>query len=121
MSLAVKVDEDLPRAIAVLIRHAGHDAATVVEQGLGGSPDAVLWKTIQAEARFLVTADKGFANIREHPPGAHAGILLLRPAQDGIRPLVELMQRLLRTRSLDDLRETVTVVTPRSVRIRRRT
>jgi predicted nuclease of predicted toxin-antitoxin system len=119
MPLAVKGDEDLPKAIAVVIRNAGHDASTVVEQGLGGSPDAVLWKTIQAEAKFLVTADKGFANIREHPPGTHAGVLLLRPEQDGIRPLVELMQRLLRTQSLDDLREAVTVVTPRSIRIRR--
>ncbi len=35
----VKVDEDLPRSVAVRLRLAGHDAMHVVEQGLSGSSD----------------------------------------------------------------------------------
>ena len=31
-----KIDENLPREVAALLRDAGHDAMTVVDQGLGG-------------------------------------------------------------------------------------
>lgn len=41
MALAVKVDEDLPRAAAQLLREHGYDAASVVEQHMGG------WKGIR--------------------------------------------------------------------------
>ena len=39
---------------------------------------------IQKDERYLVTADKGFGDIRTYPPGTHHGILLLRPDEDGI-------------------------------------
>jgi hypothetical protein len=44
-----------------------------------------------AEQWFLVT-DKGFGDIRVYPPGS-AGVLILRPDEDGIRPMVELFSR----------------------------
>jgi uncharacterized protein DUF5615 len=50
---------------------------------------------LQEEKRFLITADKGFSDVRIFPPGRHAGILLLRPDEDGIRQLVDLLQRVL--------------------------
>lgn len=40
MPASLKVDEDLPREVTLLLREHGHDAKSVVEQGLGGSPDA---------------------------------------------------------------------------------
>lgn len=66
-----------------------------------------------------MTADKGFGDIRFYVPGTHAGILLLRPDQDGIRPVMELLERVLENYDLEALLGTVTVVTPRSIRIRR--
>ena len=86
---------------------------------MGGYADAALWRAVQAEGRFLVTADKGFADIRFYAPGTHAGVLLLRPEQDGIRPVTELLERVLANFALETLAETVTVATPRGVRIRR--
>jgi predicted nuclease of predicted toxin-antitoxin system len=115
----VKVDEDLPQPVALSLRDRGYDAVSVVEQGMGGWKDPDLWQAVQAERRFLVTADKGFADVRLYAPGTHAGILLLRPDQDGIRPVVELLERVLANYDLGVLAGTVTVVTPRSVRIRR--
>jgi hypothetical protein len=79
----------------------------------------VLWQSIQSEQRFLVTADKGFANIRVYPPGTHSGVLLLRPDEDGIEPLVDLVRRVLRREGLDQLRGTVTVATRRGIRVRK--
>lgn len=63
--MKIKVDEDLPKRVATLLRERGYQADTVIEQGLSGWKDANLWRKIQAESRFLITADKGFADLRE--------------------------------------------------------
>jgi len=117
--MRIKVDEDLPRATVQMLRDRGHEAVSVIEQGMGGWKDPVLWQAIQSEQRFLVTADKGFADIRSYPPESHAGVLLLRPDEDGIQPVIELLERVLANYDLKALARTVTVVTPRGIRIRR--
>ncbi len=117
--MRVKVDEDLPRVVSQLLRNAGHEAASVLDQGMGGWIDARLWKAVCDEGRFLVTADKGFGDVRLYVPGTHAGILLLRPDRDGIRPVVELLQRVLDHTGLEALATTVTVASPRGIRSRR--
>lgn len=86
---------------------------------MGGATDEVLWQTVQSERRLLITADKGFGDIRAYPPGTHAGILLLRPEEDGIGPLIHLVRRVLAEETLDRLRATLTVASPRSIRIRK--
>ena len=91
MSLKIAVDEDLPRRAIRTLR----------------------------EQRFLVTADKGFGDIRTYPPGKHFGILLLRPDEDGIRPVVELLEQVVNSYKLEDLVGATTVVTPRGIRMRR--
>ena len=117
--MQIKVDEDLPRAVATLLRHAGHDAQTVREENMGGAKDPQLWRRTLREERLLITADKGFGDIRHYPPGTHPGIILLRPMEDGIRPLQGLMETLLAQCRLEDLAGYITVVTPSRVRIRR--
>ena len=119
--MRIKVDEDLPRAVVQMLRERGHDALGVLEQGMGGWKDLALWQSVQAEGRFLITADKGFADIRVYRPGTHAGVLLLRPDQDGIRPTLSLLQRVLANYDLEDLRGTVAVATSRGLRVRRPT
>ncbi len=119
MAFLVKIDEDLPRTVAQRLRENGYDAANVIEQKMGGTKDPALWKAVQQEKRFLITADKGFADVRTYPPGKHAGVLLLRPDEDGIRPIIDLISKLLRTYKLDDLAGSITVVTPRGIRIRK--
>lgn len=81
--------------------------------------DQALWQAVRDEHRLLVTADKDFGDVRVYPPGTHAGILLLRPDQDGIRPITELLERVLTSYSLEALEATITVATPRGIRIRR--
>jgi predicted nuclease of predicted toxin-antitoxin system len=117
--MRVKVDEDLPEAAAQMLRRRGHQALGVVEQGMGGTKDPDLWRAVQAERRFLVTADKGFGDIRSYPPGTHQGLLLLRPDQAGIRPVLDLLEQVLNAYDLEALVGTTAVVTPRGVRIRR--
>ena len=114
----IKVDEDLPLAVAEILREAAYETDTVLEEGLGGWKDPDLWRVVQAEERFLVTADKGFGDIRAFPPNTHAGVMLLRPDEDGIRPLIELMEQVLSLYDLRYLSGLLAVVTPRGVRIR---
>lgn len=61
MTLKVMVDEDLPRQAVQLLREHGYDAASVVEQGMGGWKDPPLWIAVQKDERYLVTAEKGLA------------------------------------------------------------
>ena len=117
--MRIKVDEDLPKAAIQMLRAHGHETLGVIDQGMGGAKDPELWRAVQSEHRFLVTADKGFGDIRSYPPGTHQGILLLRPDQAGIRPVLDLLERLLAAYDLGILVGTIVVATPRGIRIRR--
>lgn len=117
--MKIKVDEDLPKRVAALRRESGYDADAIVEQSMTGWKDTEVWHKIQMEERFLITADKGFADIRVYQPGTHAGVLLLRPDQDGIRPMVDLLEKVLHSFGLLTLSGTTAVVTSRGVRIRK--
>lgn len=115
----IKVDEDIPPIAATWLREKGYEASTVVEQGMGGWKDDALWQAVQADTQFLLTADKGFGDIRAHPPGSHNGVLLLRPDVDGIRPILDLLQMVLSEVNLPQLTGTISVATPRGLRVRR--
>lgn len=115
----IKVDEDIPPIAAVYLQEHGYTASTVVAQGMGGWKDEALWQAVQADQQFLLTADKGFGDVRRHPPGSHAGILLLRPDEDGIRAILDLLQMVLAQVDIAQLAGTIAVATPRGLRIRR--
>ncbi len=119
MSFSVKVEEDLPRSAIDLLPEQGYETLGVIDQEMSGWKDESIWNAIQQEKRFFVTADKGFADIRLHPIGQHAGLLLLRPDEDGIRPLLELLRQALKSCRLEELSGTIAVVTPRGLRVRR--
>lgn len=115
----IKVDEDIPPVAATWLREKGYLASTVVEQGMGGWKDAALWQAVQIDNQFLLTADKGFGDIRAYPPGNHGGVLLLRPDEDGIRPILDLLKMVLTEVDMQQLTGTISVATPRGLRIRR--
>lgn len=118
--MQIKVDEDLPYAITLLLRQRGYpDTRSVVEQRMGGWKDPILWEAVQDEGRFLVTADKGFADARIYPPGKHAGVLLLRPDADGIGPVVDLIEQVLTATDLTSLRGSLAVASSQGLRVRR--
>ena len=76
--MRVKLDENLPIQLKRLFAESGHDAATVVDEGLGGAPDPEIAAACIAEERVLVTQDFDFSNIRTYPPGEYAGIVVFR-------------------------------------------
>ncbi|MBK8933535.1 MAG: DUF5615 family PIN-like protein [Chloroflexi bacterium] len=50
--MQIKLDENLPVELAVMLRQLGHDAETVPEENLDGADDDQVWQAAQAENRF---------------------------------------------------------------------
>lgn len=115
----IKVDEDLPRHIVEVARERGHEATSVLGQGWQGTPDDALWPRIQAEGRWLITADKAFGDLRRFAPGAHAGVIVVRCAQQSRRNQLYLAAEVLDRIALDEAAGAVVVVTERGIRVRR--
>ena len=76
--MKLKTDENLGLSIAGLLRQAGHDVATVVEQGLRSSTDPNLIQICRTEGRCLVTLDMDFSNPLRFKPSDYSGIAVLR-------------------------------------------
>lgn len=58
-----KIDENLPTEIAEYLRSAGHDAVTVVDQGIKGFADLAVLAVCLVEGRVQVTLDTYFLDI----------------------------------------------------------
>ena len=76
--MRVKLDENLPIQLKRIFTESGHDAATVVDEGIGGATDAEVASACLVEDRVLVTQDLDFANIRTYPPSLYPGIIVIR-------------------------------------------
>jgi len=112
-----KVDEDLPADVAELLRTAGHDASTVREEALTGTPDELLWSHVKKEMRCLLTADKGFANALVHPPGTHSGVVLFRLHRESRQGYLRLVQSFLGAFPLDSPITGIVVIGTDAIRV----
>jgi predicted nuclease of predicted toxin-antitoxin system len=119
MAVRLKMDENLPHSAAMLLRAAGHDVITVLEQKLGGHADPRVIDVCRTEARALVTLDRGLGNIRAYPPGDHQGIVVLRPDDQSIDAIVRLMERLIGLLERNFLSGALWIIDERRFRIRR--
>ena len=89
------VDEDLPRSTVTLIKEFGHQAVDVRDVQLRGAPDDRNAAYAKAKGLCLVTADGGFANIRQYPPGEYAGLIVLDlPAHATLPVILRLLREL---------------------------
>jgi len=116
-----KVDEDLPKEVADLLRAGDHDAVTVRGEKLTGFSDDILWAHVQREQRCLVTADKGFGDIRAFPAGTHGGIVLFRHPRESRMGYARLTQKFVEGADWKSVVGSIVVVTPEAIRVHRRT
>ena len=89
-----KLDENLTIQIQRLLTEHGHDADTVLDEGIGGASDSTIASVCQAEHRVLVTLDKDFADIRAYPPDQYPGIVVLRLTSNSTTDLLRIGVRL---------------------------
>lgn len=117
--MRIKLDENLPAALAAALRAIGHQVDTVPEEGLVGRDDESLWAAAQAERRFFITQDLDFSDLRKFIPGSHHGLLRVRLARPGRRALAARVRSLFESESVELWARCFVVATERKVRIRR--
>ena len=117
MGMRFKVDENLPHEVAALLRQVGHDAVTILDQGMQGADDGVVIRICRKERRVLVTLDTDFANIQDYPPSQNAGILLFRLGLTSKRHVLTVLRRLLPLLRDEDVARHLWVIDEHSVRI----
>jgi hypothetical protein len=92
--MKLKLDENLDVRLVSILRRAGHEVATVRDQGLTGIDDQALFARCSSEARILVTLDLDFASVLRYPPEASGGIIVFRGPDDLIPTLRVLTETL---------------------------
>jgi predicted nuclease of predicted toxin-antitoxin system len=115
----IKLDENLPVSLAAALIERGHDVETVADEGLVGAADVSVLSHTVSEGRMIFTLDRGFGDVRAYPPGAHPGIIVLRPGDQSARAATQLALLLLEEHDLEDLMGTVAIAQPGRLRVRR--
>jgi len=113
-----KLDENLPELVSTALLDLAHDAHTVAQEQLAGAADEQVLKASVAESRILITLDLDFADIRAYPPGAHAGIWVLRPARQTFSAIDALVRAGLRLADSERVHGQLWVIDEQRVRIR---
>lgn len=113
-----KVDENLPTELVRDLRAAGHEAETVLDDGLVGSPDPLILERVKQEGRVLLTMDRGIANVRAYPPEHYPGIVLFRPRTSGRGEVLAFIRRHLPMLLQADVSGHLLVMSERGIRIR---
>ncbi|MDA0747790.1 MAG: DUF5615 family PIN-like protein [bacterium] len=114
-----KIDENLPVETADLLRQLGHDAATVLEQNMGGEKDSAISTICQQEKRSLITLDLNFSDIRTYPPNQFSGIIVLRLKRQDKPYVLDTISRLIPRLSTESLESHLWIVEDDQIRIRR--
>ena len=115
--MKIKLDENLPAHLAVILTNLGHDVHTVGEENLTGKSDREVWEAAQRDARFLITQDLDFSDARRFAPGTHCGILLVRLHSPDRRSLIMRVEEVFQQEDVSDWEGCFVLVTERKTRV----
>lgn len=116
--MRIKLDENLSRHLKPLLNDIGHDSLTTADEGLLSRPDTEVAEAAIREGRMLFTLDVEFADLREHPPGMHPGIILFRPPSFGPLTVNKFIVDFVIKTDLKKLEACVAIVESDRIRIR---
>lgn len=113
-----KLDENLPVEASVLLREAGHDALTVLDQQMGGEPDEHVIQVCLREQRALITLDLDFADIKAYPPSNYYGIFVLRIKRQSRSKVLETVTKLIPHLPVEPVEKQLWIVEEDRIRVR---
>ncbi len=113
-----KLDENLPRELAGMLRSAGHDAATVTEELLAGKTDDRILDAAKEENRILVTLDVRIADERRRKGRDAGGVILVRLSREGRQAIIGAVARALPLLSAVPPESRIVVISETKIRFR---
>jgi predicted nuclease of predicted toxin-antitoxin system len=113
-----KIDENLPQEFASALRSAGHDALTVLDQGLVGAADQEIARRCRDEERVLMSLDLDFSDMRIYPPGQYAGIIVFRVRHQDKNFLMNILGKIIPIIEREPLLNSLWIVEENKIRIR---
>lgn len=121
MSLSIVLDQNIPQSVAEYIRSLRPEwiVRHVMDIGLSGSSDQVIFDWAQREGAIIITFDEDFADARMYPAGRHAGVVRLRVWPTTVEMTEVALGRLLDTTEDESLRGSLVIVDNKRIRIRR--
>jgi len=88
-----KLDENFGARTQHLFHEFGHQADTVVDEGLAGAPDHDIYLVCCEQGLCLVTLDLDFSDVVRYPPSQCGGIVVIRCPRN---PSLGLLERMVR-------------------------
>lgn len=115
--MKIKLDENLPVRLIVVLASLHHDVHTVAEENLSGRSDRDVWEAAQRDERFLITQDLDFSDLRRFAPGTHRGILLVRLRSPDRQSLIQRVRELFQQEDISRWARCFVVATDRKLRV----
>lgn len=117
--MKIKLDENLPARLSLVLSRLGHDTETVIQEKLSGQKDDHIWQMAQKEKRFFVTQDLDFSEIKNFAPGNHCGLMVVRLREPGLSALLRRIESIFQTENVEDWKGCFVVATEHKIRIKR--
>jgi predicted nuclease of predicted toxin-antitoxin system len=115
----LKLDENLPESLAAQLATLNHDVDNVMQEGLAGCDDADVWTAAQGAARFFITQDFDFSDVRNFQPGTHHGLLLVRLPFAGRSSLTRRIVEVFRSEEVESWKSCFVVLSGHKLRVLR--
>ena len=112
------VDMPLSPALAVWLRHAGHDAVHAAELGLHKAPDTQIMAIAKSETRTIVTADLDYPRLLALAHASEPSVILFRDGNWSETQIIDRMREVLAALTETEIAQSI--VTVERDRVRRR-
>ncbi|MCS7336894.1 MAG: DUF5615 family PIN-like protein [Verrucomicrobiae bacterium] len=114
------IDADLPRSTKALLEKYGHEAIDARDVGLPAATDRAIASFAQKHNACLLTGDFGFADVRNYPPEAYPGLVVLElPRNASATFILRLLENFLRQSDIvERLPGRLAIIEPGRVRLR---
>ena len=116
--MKLELDENFGKRIKELFTENGYDAATVIDEKLGGADDKTIYEVCCREKRCLVSLDLDFSDVIRFPPDKCGGIVVFRASANLTFEIIYyLASQFLRAAGKENLAGKLWIVEPNRIRI----